>query len=98
MPPSLAFQCFLFALVGLGLEVAFTAALDGSFAMKLRSDDGQIDACRIDNVMPVSSSLGNVVTMPGCGVTVDGCAGNLIGSGANHALTTSASVAVTPIE
>jgi hypothetical protein len=75
-----------------------TAALDGSFAMKLRSDDGQIDACRIDNVMPVSSSLGNVVTMPGCGVTVDGCAGNLIGSGANHALTTSASVAVTPIE
>jgi len=75
-----------------------TASLDGSYAMKLRSDDGQIDACQIDNVMPVSSSLGNVVTMPGCGLTVDGCAGNLTGSGANHSLTTSASVAVTTVE
>lgn len=28
MPPSLGFQCFLFAFLGLGLEVAFTAALD----------------------------------------------------------------------
>ena len=28
MPPSLPLQCFLFSFLGLGLEVAFTAALD----------------------------------------------------------------------
>jgi hypothetical protein len=75
-----------------------TASLDGSYAMKLRSADAEIDACQLGNVVPVSSSLGNVISMPGCGLNVDGCAGNLTGTGANHALTTSASVIVTPIE
>ena len=75
-----------------------TASQDGSYAMNLRSSDDDVNACQLANVNPISSSLGNVVTMPGCGLNVEGCAGDLSGSGANHALTTSASVAVAPIE
>ena len=75
-----------------------TASQDGSYAMNLRSSDGDIDACQLSNVVPISSSLGNVITMPGCGLNVEGCAGDLTGAGGNHILTNSASVIVTPIE
>jgi hypothetical protein len=75
-----------------------TASAGDSYGMKLRSPDGEIDGCQLDNVAPVSASLGNVITMPGCGLNVGGCAGDVTGAGANHALTTSAAVIVTPIE
>ena len=64
--------------------------------MKLRSPDDDIQGCELSNLAPVSSSLGNVIAMPGCGLNITGCAGEAVGSGANHALTTSGSVILTP--
>lgn len=75
-----------------------TAQADGSYMLKLHSADGKIDACQLGNVIPVSSSLGNVIMMPGCGLTVDSCIGDLTGAGASGTLTTSAAVIVTPLE
>ena len=66
------------------------------YSMKLNSSDADIQGCELINVAPVSSSLGNAVAMTGCGLNVAGCAGDAVGSGANHALTTSASVTLTP--
>jgi hypothetical protein len=73
------------------------SALPGdSYALKLHSPDDDIQGCELSNVAPVSSSLGNVITMAGCGLNIAGCAGDAVGSGANHALTTSGSVILTP--
>ena len=75
-------------------EVMATAG--DAYSMKLRSPDDDIQGCELSNFAPVSSSLGNVIAMPGCGLNVAGCAGEAVGSGANHALTTSGSVMLTP--
>jgi hypothetical protein len=67
-----------------------------SYSMKLHSPDDDIQGCEISNLAPVSTSLGNVITMTGCGLNIGGCAGDAVGSGANHALTSSGSVILTP--
>jgi hypothetical protein len=67
-----------------------------SYSMKLSSPDEDIQGCEISNVAPVSASLGNVIAMTGCGLNIEGCAGDAVGTGANHALTTSGSVILTP--
>ena len=71
-------------------------ALGDSYSMKLSSADESIQGCELSNIAPVSASLGNVIRMPGCGLNVNGCAGDLVGSGADHALTSSGSVILTP--
>ena len=71
-------------------------ALGDSYSMKLSSADESIQGCELSNVAPVSASLGNVITMPGCGLNVNGCTGELVGSGADHAVTSSGSVILTP--
>jgi len=76
--------------------VGEVTALGDSYTMKLRSADDEIQGCNLSNVPPVSSSLGNVIAMPGCGVNFDGCLGDLVGSGGGRALTTSGSVILTP--
>jgi hypothetical protein len=76
--------------------VGEVSALGDSYSMKLSSADESILGCELSNVAPVSASLGNVITMPGCGLNVNGCAGELVGSGADHALTSSGSVILTP--
>ena len=71
-------------------------AVGDAYTMKLSSSDDDLQGCELANVAPVSSTLGNVITMPGCGVNIAGCNGELVGSGADHALTTSGSVILTP--
>jgi hypothetical protein len=73
-----------------------TALAGDAYSIKLHSPDDNIQGCELRNLAPVSSSLGNVITMPGCGLNIAGCAGDAVGSGANHALTTSGSVILTP--
>jgi hypothetical protein len=69
----------------------------GSYTLTLHSSaDDDIQGCVLSNVAPVSSSLGNLITMQGCALNVAGCAGDAVGSGADHALTTSGSVTLTP--
>jgi hypothetical protein len=66
------------------------------YALKLHSPDDDIQGCELSNVPPVSSTLGNVITMAGCGLNVAGCAGDAVGAGGDHALTSSGSVTLTP--
>ncbi len=73
-----------------------TATGGDAYLMKLHSPDDDIQGCELSDLAPVSSSLGNVITMSGCGLNIAGCAGEAVGSGANHALTTSGSVILTP--
>jgi len=74
-------------------------ALPGdAYSMKLSSPDDDIQGCELSNVAPVSASLGNVIAMPGCGLNIAGCAGEVVGSGADHALTSSGSVILTPTD
>ena len=73
-----------------------TASAADAFSMKLNSSDDSIQGCEIGNLAPVSASLGNVITMPGCGLNIAGCAGEAVGSGANRALTSSGSVILAP--
>lgn len=73
-----------------------TALAGDAFSMKLDSSDDTIQGCELGNLAPVSSSLGNVITMPGCGLNIAGCRGAAVGTGANHALTSSGSVILTP--
>ncbi len=75
-------------------EISALAA--DAYSLKLHSPDEDIQGCELSNLAPVSSSLGNVITMQGCGLNIAGCAGNAVGSGANHALTSSGSVILTP--
>ncbi len=76
-------------------EISAGAAGD-AYSLKLRSPDGDIEGCELSNIAPATSSLGNVITMPGCALNVAGCAGDAVGAGGNHALTTSGSVTLTP--
>ena len=71
-------------------------ALGDAYLMKLNSSDDDIQGCELSNLTPVSTSLGNVIVMNGCGVNIAGCSGELVGSGASHALTSSGSVILTP--
>ena len=72
-------------------------ALPGDvYSLKLNSPDDDIQGCELSNVAPVSSTLGNVITMAGCGLNVAGCAGDAVGAGGDHALTSSGSVILTP--
>jgi hypothetical protein len=72
-------------------------ALPGEvYSLKLNSPDDDIQGCELSNVAPVSSTLGNVITMAGCGLNIAGCAGDAVGSGGDHALTSSGSVVLTP--
>ncbi len=73
-----------------------TAGVGNTYSLKLHSPEDDIQGCELSNLAPVSSSLGNVIAMPGCGLNIAGCAGEAVGSGANHALTTSGSVILTP--
>lgn len=66
------------------------------YSLKLNSPDDDIQGCELSNVAPVSSTLGNVITMPGCGLNIAGCAGDAVGSGGDHALTSSGSVILSP--
>jgi hypothetical protein len=67
------------------------------YSMKLKSaTDDDLQGCELVNVAPVSTSMGNTITMPGCGISIAGCAGEATGSGADHAVTSSASVILTP--
>lgn len=72
------------------------SALGDSYSMKLNSPDDEIQGCELSNVSPVSSSLGNVIAMHGCGLNFNGCLGDAVGSGGSSALTTSGSVILTP--
>ncbi len=74
------------------------ASPDDLYATKLHSDDGDIQGCQLDSVAPASNSLGNTVTMAGCTLSVVGCVGDVSGSGADHALTNSASITLTPAD
>ena len=76
--------------------VGDVTTLADAYSMKLNSSDDDIQGCELSNLTPVSTSLGNVIVMNGCGVNVAGCSGELVGSGANHALTSSGSVILTP--
>jgi hypothetical protein len=71
-------------------------ALGDSYTMKLSSADDDIQGCDLSNVAPVSTSLGNVIAMHGCGINIAGCTGDLVGAGGDHALTSSGSVILTP--
>ncbi len=74
-----------------------TAMPGDVYSMKLNSSsDDDLQGCLLVNVAPVSASLGNVISMPGCGVNIAGCAGEAIGAGANGALTSSGSVILNP--
>ena len=74
-----------------------TARPGDVYSMKLNSSsDDDIQGCELANVAPVSSSLGNVITMPGCGIDIAGCAGEAAGTGGDRALTSSGSVILTP--
>jgi len=66
------------------------------YSMKLSSADDSIQGCELANVAPVSNSLGNVISMPGCGLNIAGCAGEVTGAGGDRALTTSGSVILSP--
>jgi len=77
-------------------EIATTQA--GAYSLKLTSPDDEIQGCELSNIAPVSSSLGNVIIMAGCGLNIAGCAGDLVGAGADHALTSSGSVILTPAD
>jgi len=67
------------------------------YSMKLKSaTDDDIQGCELVNVAPVSPNMGNVISMPGCGINIAGCAGEATGSGADRAVTSSASVILTP--
>ena len=67
------------------------------YSMKLKSaTDDDIQGCELANVAPVTTGMGNVVSMPGCGINIAGCAGEATGAGADRAVTTSASVILTP--
>ena len=69
------------------------------YSMKLKSaTDDDIQTCELVNVAPVSPSMGNVISMPGCGINIAGCAGEATGFGADHAVTSSGSVILTPSE
>jgi hypothetical protein len=68
------------------------------FEMTLHSEDGDIQGCQLGSVAPASDSLGNIVTMSGCSLSVAGCLGDVSGAGADHALTNSASITLTPAE
>ena|SRR5208283_3940181 len=73
------------------------SALPGDvYSLKLNSPDDEIQGCELSNLAPVSSALGNVITMAGCGLNIAGCAGDAVGAGGNHALTSSGSVILTP--
>jgi len=76
--------------------VGEVTGLGDAYTMKLNSADDEIQGCDLSNVAPVSTSLGNVITMYGCGVNIAGCAGELVGSGGDRALTSSGSVILTP--
>jgi hypothetical protein len=67
-----------------------------AYSLKLNSPDDDIQGCELANIPPVSSTLGNVITMAGCGLNVAGCAGDAVGAGGDHALTSSGSVTLTP--
>jgi hypothetical protein len=69
-----------------------------SYSMKLSSADGDIVDCELRNLAPVSGSLGNVISMSGCGLNIAGCGGEAVGAGANQAVTSSGSVILTPSE
>jgi hypothetical protein len=73
-----------------------TSLTGDAYLLKLQSGDDDIQGCELSNVAPVSSSLGNVITMSGCGLNIAGCPGDAVGSGANSALTSSGSVTLTP--
>lgn len=74
-----------------------TAKPGDVYSMKLNSSsDDDIQGCELVNIAPVSTSLGNVISMPGCGINIAGCAGEATGAGGDRALTSSASVMLTP--
>jgi len=75
-------------------EISATAG--DAYSLNLHSPDDDIQGCELSNLAPVTSSLGNVITMPGCGLNIAGCAGDAVGAGGNHALTSSGSVILTP--
>jgi hypothetical protein len=76
--------------------VGEVTALGDAYSMKLSSSDDDIQGCELSNVAPVSNSLGNTIAMHGCGLNIAGCIGDLVGSGGDHALTSSGSVILTP--
>jgi hypothetical protein len=75
-------------------EISATAG--DAYSLNLHSPDDDIQGCELSNLAPVTSSLGNVITMPGCGLNIAGCAGDAVGAGGNHALTSSGSVILMP--
>jgi hypothetical protein len=75
-----------------------SGSADSSFTMTLASADGAINGCTLGNQSAVTAGTANTVTMQGCGLSAEGCSGQVVGAGANHALTSSAVVTVTPAE
>jgi hypothetical protein len=70
-----------------------------SFMVVVTSPDGLIQGCTLGNQPPTQPGTANVVTMPGCTLTVQpDCSGDAVGAGAGHTLTSSAAVTVTPSE
>lgn len=60
------------------------------------SSDDDIQGCELANLGAISGSLGNTIAMRSCHLNITGCAGDLVGSGGDQALTTSGSVIVAP--
>ena len=53
-----------------------------AYSMKLHSPDDDIQGCELSGLAPVSSSLGNVITMSGMRSNIAGCAGDAVGAAA----------------
>jgi len=89
---SMSFYAF-----NLTTGVTGTISGDGKYTMILNSPDGGIGSCMLTNELPVSAEGGNTIEML-CPLSVEGCRGQVEGAGGNRAVSTSASVVVTPEE
>lgn len=74
---------------------SISGTAETAFMLSLSSPDGAIEGCTLGNSPPVAMGTSNTVTMPSCAVTAEDCAGDAVGAGPNHALTSSAAVTVT---
>ena len=76
---------------------SISGSADSSFTMSLSSPDGAIQGCSLGNAGSAAGTA-NTITMMSCALSVADCSGQVVGAGANHSLTSSAVVTVTPAE
>lgn len=89
------------SLFGIGLTQNVSGEISGvpggSYTMTLHSPDMSIASCALSNSGKASADTGNTILMQSCTVNFHGCTWTATGAAGNHALTTSATVAVQPI-